>query len=233
MIKRGIFITIEGGDGSGKRTQAELLQKHCSEKLGKHAVLVSFPRYGEASGYFAGRYLDGAYGAANDVHPELASLPYAIDRFAARDEILAALNEPNSIVIADRYVASNMAHQGTKIADASERKEFYERIMQTEYDILGIPRPDKNIVLLVPAETAQANVDKKAPRLYTQKKRDIHEADASHLEKAKANYEELCDLYPDEFTPIKCTDDEKRMRTIEEIQIEIQTILAIDNIDKL
>ncbi|MFZ2125790.1 MAG: hypothetical protein WA087_01530 [Candidatus Saccharimonadales bacterium] len=233
MIERGLFITIEGGDGSGKATQAELLSKHCRDKLGRHVLKVSFPRYGEPSGYYAGRYLDGAYGAANDVHPEIASLPYAIDRFAARDEILAALNEPNSIVIADRYVASNMAHQGTKIADSNERKEFYERIMQTEYDILGIPRPNKNIVLLVPAETAQQNVDKKAPREYTNKKRDIHEADTSHLEKAKKNYEELCILYPDEFTPIKCTDEEKRMRTIEEIQTEIQTILAIDNIDKL
>lgn len=233
MIKRGIFITIEGGDGSGKATQAELLREHCAERLGMHAVLVSFPRYHEPSGYFAKRYLNGEYGEANDVHPELGSLPYAIDRFAARDEILTALNEPNSIVIADRYVASNMAHQGTKIANKNERKLFYERIMHTEYDILGIPRPDKNIVLLVPAETAQQNVDKKAPRAYTDKKRDIHEADASHLEKAKANYEELCEMYPDEFTPIKCTDDEKRMRTIEEIQIEIQTILAIENIDRL
>lgn len=233
MSERGMFITIEGGDGSGKATQAELLRKHCAERLGKHATLVSFPRYDNPSGYYAKRYLNGEYGEANDVHPELGSLPYAIDRFAAREEILTALNEPNSIVIADRYVASNMAHQGTKIADDTERKIFYERIIQTEYDILGIPRPDKNIVLLVPAKTAQANVDKKAPRQYTNKKRDIHEADTSHLEKAKENYEELCRIYPDEFTPIKCTDEENRMRKIEEIQTEIQTILAIENIGKL
>jgi thymidylate kinase len=71
----------------------------------------------------------------------------------------------------------------------------------------------------------QSNVDKKAARSYTDKKRDIHEADASHLDRAKANYEELCQIYPTDFTPIQCIDDNGSMRSIQDIQQEIQTIV--------
>lgn len=226
--ERGFFIGIEGSDGSGKATQAELLRQYYAEKLGKHVFEISFPQHGQESAYYADKYLNGAYGKnADDVPADLASLTYAIDRFAAKDKIMSVLEDPNGIVIADRYVASNLAHQGTKFSDESERHEFYKHMMITEYDTLGIPRPDKNIVLLVPTTIAQSNVDKKDTRIYTAKKRDIHEADASHLERAKANYEELCRLYPDEFIPIKCVDENNHMRSIEDIQQEIHQILGI------
>jgi len=241
MDKKGLFIAIEGGDGSGKGTQAELLRKHYAETLGYHVLKVSFPRYEEKSAYYAAQYLNGAYGKANDVHPDLASLAYALDRFAAANDILTELNyslEPidkkqdieqarkiGGMVIADRYVASNLAHQGTKFASKAKRQEFYKRMLDTEYNILGIPKPDQNIVLLVPADISQINVDKKDRRSYTNKKRDIHEADKDHLEKAKANYEELCELYPEEFTPINCINEKGELRSIDDIQTEIRNIV--------
>ena len=230
MNERGVFIAIEGGDGSGKGTQAEILRKYYADKLGKHVVKLSFPRYGEKSAYYASQYLNGKYGSADEVPADLASLAYAIDRFDAKDDISKCLEQPNGFVIADRYVASNLAHQGTKFPDATERQAFYERTMHTEYDILGIPKPDKNIVLIMPTDMAQSNVDKKDARSYTDKKRDIHEADASHLDRAKSNYEELCQLYPNEFTPIQCVDADGAMRSIHDIQQEIQTIIAVDEI---
>ncbi len=220
-----MFIAIEGGDGSGKGTQTALLFKYLSKQQRKDVYQLSFPRYGEPSAYYAGKYLDGAYGAADDVSADLASLAYALDRYAASSTIAAQLQKPNGIVIADRYVASNLAHQGTKFADTAERHAFYARTQETEYDILGIPRPDLNIVLLMPTELAQANVDKKDARSYTTKKRDIHEANSSHLERAKANYEELCQLYPDQFIAIQCVDTRGQMRSINEIQAEILSIV--------
>lgn len=221
------FITIEGGDGSGKGTQSELYRAYASTVLGAQVLKLSFPRYGQPSAYYAEQYLNGVYGDADSVHPELGILPYALDRFAASADIRTHLALPDGLVVADRYMASNLAHQGTKIHDADERHAFYERTMTTEYDILGIPRPTKNIVLLMPTDLAQANVDKKdaATRSYTLHKRDIHEADASHLDRAKANYEELCQLYPDEYTAVKCTDDLGTMRTIEDIQNEIRALV--------
>lgn len=222
---RGMFVAIEGGDGSGKGTQSELLASY-ARSLSKDVLKISFPRYGEASAYYAGKYLDGTYGAVNDVHADLASLTYALDRFAAKDEISTTLDN-GSLVIADRYVASNLAHQGTKFVSDDERHAYYDRMLSTEYDILGIPRPDINIVLIMPTVLAQSNVDKKDARSYTDKKRDIHEADPDHLDKAKANYEELCRLYPDEFIAVQCVDAAGEMRSIDAIQHDIRTILNI------
>ncbi len=218
------FVAIEGGDGSGKGTQSELLRTHATESLSRHVLKLSFPRYGKPSAEIAGLYLDDQYGQADDVPADLASLAYAIDRYAASSEIRTRLADEHGFVIADRYVASNLAHQGTKFTNEAERHAFYARMMGIEYDVLGIPKPDKQIVLIVPTDIAQANVDKKAARSYTDKKRDIHEANASHLDRAKANYEELCRLYPDEFTAIQCVEDGK-MRPIDDIQQEIRSLI--------
>ena len=55
-------------------------------------------------------------------------------------------------------------------------------------------------------------------------KRDIHERDAEHLELAKARFEELCELYPDEFIAVHCTDGDE-LRPIEDIQKDIQKLI--------
>lgn len=227
MPKFENFAAIEGGDGSGKNEQTIKIHEYLAHDLGKSVLRLSFPQYGQPSAYYAERYLNGHFGSADDVPADLGALPFAIDRFAAKPIIEAQLLIPNGIVISDRYVASNLAHQGTKILDTDERHEFYERTMHTEYQILGIPRPYINIVLLVPTSIAQANVDKKASRLYTTMQRDIHEANASHLERAKTNYEELCGLYPDEFTPIECMEINGQMRSREDIQADIRTVLGV------
>lgn len=226
---KGKFIAIEGGDGSGKATQAALLVDYINNELKSSAMKISFPRYGEASAYYLERYLNGEYGSVDEVSGDLASLAYAIDRFAAKDTIIDQLKTDDSFVIADRYVASNLAHQGAKIVDDDARHAFYKQTMITEYEILRVPRPSINIVLLTPVNLSQQNVDKKdaTTRSYTDKKRDIHESDANHLEKAKSNYEELCRLYPDEFISINCANDDGVMRSINDIQSDIRSVLNI------
>jgi dTMP kinase len=221
----GLFIALEGGDGSGKATHAKLLSDYLRGQ-GYDVHESDFPRYGESSAYYVERYLNGDYGGPDDVPAELGSLPYAIDRFAAKDQIIRHLKKDKGVVISNRYVASNMAHQGAKINDADLRKVFYERTMLTEYDILGIPKPDLSIVLIMPSEHAQANVDKKETRSYTSLKRDIHEADAGHLDRAKANFEELCKIYPTEFAAISCTQASGAMRPIEEIQTQLRQLVS-------
>ena len=227
MSERGLFVAIEGGDGSGKGTQSEMLLAYLKNELGVAAVKFSFPRYGEPSARYAGRYLDGRYGSADQVHPELGVLPYAIDRFAASVDIRTHIDQPHSVAVADRYMASNLAHQGAKIIDPAERKIFYEETMSLEYDILGIPKPDINLVLSVPSTIAQANIDKKdaKTRTYTKKKRDIHEADAGHLDLATANYEELCVLYPDMFRLVNSMSENGSQRSLEGIHKDIVKIV--------
>lgn len=219
----GTFIAIEGGDGSGKGTQTQLLADYLRDS-GCDVLQLTFPRYGNPSAYYVEQYLNGVYGGANEVHAELGSLPYALDRFAAAPEIIDHLEKPHAAVLTDRFVASNLAHQAAKLVEAGQRQAFYERTMLTEYDILGIPRPALNIVLLTEASIAQENVDKKAARSYTNLKRDIHEADATHLTNANLNYAELCRLYPEEYTAIRCITASHAQRSIEDIQAEIRDL---------
>jgi dTMP kinase len=222
----GFFLAIEGGDGSGKGTQTKILTDYL-KSIGKHVHTVAFPRHGEFSSYYADQYLNGAYGGVNDVHADIASLPYAFDRFAASKEIRDVAKDPKGFVIADRYVASNLAHQGTKFTTKKERLAYYERMMKTEYEVLGIPVPDINIILLVPSDVSQKNIDKKGDRAYTTRKRDIHEEDATHLDKTKVNYEELVRLYPDKFKAINCISKAGTMRSVEDIQEDIRALLQL------
>lgn len=224
----GAFIVIEGGDGSGKGTQAlELVTR--AMQHGYNVLHISFPNYGAPSAKFIEHYLNGKYGPARDVHPELASMLYAVDRFAVSEKIREHLRKPKSLVVADRYVASNLAHQGTKVKGKAERLKFYDRVFDIEYKTLNLPKPDLNIVLLVPSSIAQENVDKKLARSYTTAKRDEHEKDSEHLEKANKNYAEIVKIYPEWFTSIPCLEsDGKTMRSVEAVGADIwEAVLPI------
>ncbi|MCA9329539.1 FAD-dependent thymidylate synthase, partial [Candidatus Saccharibacteria bacterium] len=200
--QRGIFIVIEGTDGSGKGTQFNLLAKHL-KNAGHQVALFDFPQYTNESSFFVKQYLNGNYGNAEEVGPYTGSLFYALDRYQASKAIQQALDE-GKIVLANRFTGSNMAHQGTKFNNPEERRGYYIWLDNLEFMMLKIPRPDLNIVLRVPAEIAQQLVDQKAERDYTNKKRDLHEADLSHLQKSVAVYDELCRLFPHDFLRIDC-----------------------------
>jgi dTMP kinase len=223
MSERGHFIAIEGGDGSGKGTQTIKLVDDL-EQQGLNVLQTTFPRYGKVSAENVERYLNNNFGDALTIPPQLASQPYAIDRAAAAPEIRAHLSR-GGVVVTDRYVASNLAHQGAKIDDDAERHRFYEQQKAIEYGILGLPHPDINIVLLVPPKVAQHNVALKATRSYTTASHDGHEASSDHLEKAKNNYAELCELYPTEFMAVECMRNAQAMRSIEEIHMDIKEIV--------
>lgn len=215
MDRKGLFLVIEGTDGSGKGTQFGLLRDSLREQ-GYDVATFDFPQYDHPSSYFVKEYLNGNYGTAETVGPWTGSLFYALDRYAAANEIQKALDE-GKIVLANRYTGSNMGHQGTKFEHAEERRGFYIWLDNLEFSMLKIPRPDMNIVLRVPAETAQALVDQKGDRTYTTKKRDIHEADLSHLKRAVEVYDELTKLFPRDFQSIDCVRADKLM-SIDQIQ---------------
>jgi thymidylate kinase/thymidylate synthase ThyX len=216
--RNGLFLVIEGTDGSGKGTQSDLLVKRLI-KEGYDVELFDFPQYELNSSYFVKEYLNGKYGTANDIGPYAGSLFYALDRFEASFKIRQALKE-NKIVVANRFTGSNMAHQGTKFKHAEERRGYYIWLDNLEFEILSIPRPDRSIVLRVPAQIAQKLVDTKSQRTYTDKKRDIHEADINHLEKSVLVYDELCSLFPKDFTRIDCVRNDNMMN-IDEIHHQL------------
>ena len=197
-----MFIMLDGIDGSGKSVQTKLLINRL-KKSGRSVAMISFPQYGRKSAAPIEEYLNGVYGTAAEVGPYRASILYAVDRYAAAPRIRAWL-KAGKIVVANRYVASNMGHQGGKIKNAAQRKKFFLWNDNLEYKIFGIPRPDLNIILHVRPDIAQKLVDQKGAREYLKgSKRDIHEADLAHLAAAERTYLEIAKLFP-HYQVVEC-----------------------------
>lgn len=202
----GKLIVIDGTDGSGKKTQTDLLIAEL--KLNEYQVeFTDFPQYGKKSAGPVEEYLNGKYGQVN---PQAASLFYAIDRYDASFSIKKWLSE-GKIVVSNRYVTANAGHQGGNIPDIHERIQFFKWLDNVEYTIFGIPKPDLNIILHMPAEKAQELVDHKNAdqRAYVQgKKRDLLEADLNHLKNAEQVYLQIAQLFPNTKL-VECMENNK------------------------
>jgi dTMP kinase len=219
-MKRGLFIGIEGGDGSGKSTQHELLSSRL-EQAGTALQRINFPRYGQPSAELVELYLHNEFGDATKLDPRLASLPYAIDRLAASPEINQAL-DAGKLVLAGRFTASNMAHQGAKFTDQDKRMQFFEWLKNLEHTIMGIPEPDYHFVLHLPAKIALERVRGRDDGSATGKKVDGHETSLEYQEQAEQTYLDLARTFPEHFGIIECMDG-GRARAPQQINEEIMT----------
>lgn len=205
-----MFIVFEGIDGSGKSTQLKLLNEAFGQK-GAKTALIDFPRYGEKSAGLVEEYLVGKYGSPEEVGPYRASIFYACDRYAANFKIKKWLKE-GKIVISDRYIGSNVGHQGGKIKNKKEREKFLKWLYNLEYKIFGIPKPDITFLLKTSPSFSQklsANITdkakKKKKKIYLGfKKQDSHEKDKKHLQNAAKAYLETAKMNPKEIKIIEC-----------------------------
>jgi dTMP kinase len=188
MATRGKLIALEGIDGSGKLTQLELLTRELDAR-GVDTFRISFPRYESFFGKLVGRYLNGDFGTLDAVDPHLSALLYAGDRLEARPEIETALSA-GKIVLADRYIGSNMAHQSARVPP-EQREEFFAWLKRLEYGLYALPLEDLVVFLRVPIAEAHRLVGEKSARAYTSLKRDIQEADIKHLEQTAMIYDRL------------------------------------------
>ena len=204
MKKRGVFIALEGTDGTGKKTQTKLLVRRLKKKDYKVAE-ISFPQYGKSSAWQIEQYLNGFFGKPNSIDPYFSSLLFAADRREAKPQIEQWLEEYD-VVLSDRYAASNAGHQGGKISDPKKRKRFLEWLWTTEFGVNKIPMPNLNIVLHATPSASQKNILKKASRGYIKKgrRRDGHERDLAHLNRAAASYGWLIKQDPKRFRLINC-----------------------------
>ncbi len=202
MTPPGKLIAIEGIDGSGKRTQVGLLEKALRAQ-GYVVYSTGFPQYDSWFGKMVGQFLNGHFGALETVDPHFTALLYAGDRFEAKPRLEAALNE-GKIVLADRYIASNLAHQTARAA-AKNRPAFIAWIEHLEYNIYNLPRETMVLYLRVPPRQAQELVARKSARTYTKVKQDLQEASLRHLEDAAAMYDQLSRHA--NWTTISCFDE--------------------------
>jgi len=185
-----MLVAIEGIDGSGKGTQAKLLKNRLLRR-GVSASVMSFPQYQcTISGAVIGQYLNGVYG---DLHPKIAAMLFAMDR-AESVPLLAAIQSVDDVVIFDRWVASNIAHQFVRLPGGSQENElpsFATWVQNLEYESLRIPQADMTIWLETPVSVAVENIREKKARVYTDKVYDMHESDVQKLEEARLVYQYL------------------------------------------
>jgi dTMP kinase len=202
MPVRGKFIVLEGIDGSGKRTQLEALGLALARR-GLAFSQISFPNYGGFFGKLVTRYLNGEFGSLAAVDPHFSAVLYAGDRLESKPLIEQALAS-GKILLADRYIGSNLAHQGARVP-RDKREEFLAWLKQLEYSVYALPAEDLVIYLRVPVAHAHHLVGQKAARDYTKLRRDLHEADVAHLEAAAQVYDELA--RQSHWLRIDCFDD--------------------------
>ena len=217
MAARGKLIALEGVDGSGKGTQLDLLVRAFTD--GKLPFTqVGFPNYAGFFGKMVGQFLNGEFGPLDAVDPHFSALLFAGDRFESKSGIESALTAGRT-VLADRYIGSNLAHQGARVPPES-RGEFLAWLSHLEYKIYGLPAENLVLYLRVPAAEAHRLVGQKASRAYTTMRRDIQEANLAHLEASSQVYDQLA--RQSNWVIIECWDSSARaLRCPESIHDEI------------
>lgn len=210
------LIVIEGTDCSGKQTQSELLVKNLAQR-NISSVRMCYPNYDSPTGKIIGGCLLGKeqYGASyfdhvNSLDPKVMGLYYAADRLYDHPNVQRQLQV--SHVVLDRYVDSNMAHQGGKIFDKKKRHAMYDWFEKLEYGMLGLPKADIKVLLYMPVKNAEIL------RKSRQEKLDEVEKDTTYLENAERSYLEVAKR--GNYHIIMCVKNNE-IRSIEDIQSEL------------
>lgn len=219
----GRLIAIDGVDASGKQTHTELLAEHL-KSLGKKVLRLSFPMYDQESSALVKLYLSGKLGKnAEDVDAYAASTFFAADRFATyRMNWEKDYKDSETVIIADRYVSSNMIHQASKISDFAEKDRFLEWLYDFEFNLYKIPQPDMTVFLDMPPKYGRILIEGRNNKFSGEKKLDIHEQDFTYLEKSYENAKYVAEKF--NWQTISCIKGGK-IRTIEDIQNDIRKII--------
>ena len=179
----GLFITFEGGDGSGKTTQINLLAGWL-ESQGKTVVLTREPG-GTDLGVELRNIVMHRKGF---IAPRAEALLYAADRSHHIHTLVRPALERGDIVVQDRYLDSSVAYQGAgRVLDPTEVREL---------SLWGTQRlmPDLTVLLDVPASVA------KARQAQTERKYDRLEAEAEDFHtRVRESYLEVASAEPERF----------------------------------
>ena len=179
-----LVIAIEGTDASGKKTQSDLLAQ-AVRKMGLEVTELSFPDYDSPSSALVKMYLGGDFGSnPEDTGAYAASSFFAVDRYASfKMNWEKVYNDSKSVIILNRYTTSNAVHQLAKIEDDAQKDAFLGWLYDFEFVKLGLPVPDGVFYLDMPLEASVKLLEARSEQ--TGVKKDIHEADTSHLAKAR------------------------------------------------
>lgn len=224
-VDKGRLFVIEGLDGSGKGTQAELLYKRLMQD-GQQVRKVSFPDYASDSSALVRMYLAGEFGSnPNDVNAYAASSFYAVDRYASYKKNWEEFYAEGGIIIADRYTTSNAIHQCSKLPE-TQWDTFLDWLFYFEYGQLGIPEPDAVIYLQVDTDISQQLMTGRYHG--DESRKDIHETNLDYMSRSRRAAEYCADRLG--WNRIQCVAD-GAMRSVEEIHHEICFMLHFADFD--
>ena len=216
----GKLIIMEGLDGSGKGTQAELLARRLTEQ-GRTLRKITFPDYASDSSALVRMYLAGKFGdKPDDVNPYASSSFYSVDRYASYKMNWGGFYQDGGLVISDRYTTSNAVHQCAKLPP-EQWDAFLDWLFDFEYHKIGIPEPDRVIYLAVDPEVSQ--------RLMTaryhgdESKKDIQEKDTEYMARARAAAEYCAKTLG--WRRIECTRVQDGVKTMLPVETIHQRIL--------
>ena len=225
------FIVIEGLDGSGKSTQLKLIREYL-EKHDRQFKDIHFPKMNEGYyGKLVAEFLRGEFGSIEQVDPKIVALLFAGDRKEHIHEVNQWLKD-GFVVIADRYVNSNIAFQCAKMKDRAAKDRLKAWILDFEYGYHQLPRPSVSMFLDVPLESIKrslATERKGEDRDYLNGKRDIHEDSLQLQVKVRQEYLTMVEEQED-FHLIKCYDDKGNYLPPLAIHEEVRTKLEELNI---
>ncbi len=218
-MSKGKLIVIDGLDGSGKATQAAALAQSLAA-AGVPVQQITFPQYQSDSSALVRMYLGGQFGQKpGDVNAYAASSFYAVDRYASYKTTWGEFYQNGGVIIADRYTTSNGVHQCSKLPEA-EWDAFLDWLFDYEFNLLGLPAPDKVIYLAVDPAISQGLMS--ARYQGDESKKDLHEKDLAYLARSRAAAE-YCAAHLG-WQTVACA-KEGAMRSIEEIHAELAAMV--------
>jgi len=203
-VSRGVFITLEGGDGSGKTTQAELLREWLATE-GRTVVRTREPGGTEVGVEVREIVLHHR----GDITPRAEALLYAADRAHHVATVVRPALERGEVVIQDRYIDSSVAYQGAgRVLDPGAVRGI------SDWATDGLT-PDLTILLDLDADSARGRLDEARTRY------DRLEAEASEFhDRVRAAYLELARAEPGRFLVVDAS------RPVDEIAEAIRARVA-------
>jgi len=151
-MSRGLFITLEGGEGAGKSTNLAYARQ-CLERAGKTVVVTREP-----GGTELGERVRDILLHRRDL--DISAESELLLMFAARAEHLAKVIRPalmaGKTVLCDRFTDATYAYQG------GGRGIPAERIVAIEDWVQGSLRPDLTLVFDLPVEAGRARAGQRS-----------------------------------------------------------------------
>ena len=182
-----MIIALEGIDGAGKNTLVQALIREIAKVDGITGVAtMSFPRYRESvHAQIASQALHGNLGDLVDSAHGMAVM-FALDRAEVGKELGQWATSTSDVLLLDRYVASNAAYTSARTGNVEDRAW----VADLEFEKLGLPRPDLQVLVDTAPETARERAAKRES-LDASRTRDKYERDTALQDATFAAYVDM------------------------------------------